>query len=291
MTFEQYVNFVCILIFVVLSVSFVFLISIIGKQQSRILDGGLDDEKLVQTVNAKLNKNKKRCTYGIIDKIISGVICVVLSVACVMAVITGVQGNKPVKGGTALKVVASSSMSARYERNNYLFLNNITDQIQMFDLIVLHELPPENELKLYDIVVYEHINGTLLVHRIVNIEEPNSQHPNERYFLLQGDANAVADVYPVRYSQMKSIYRGEKVENVGSFIFFMQSPAGIMCIMLVVVVFIAMPIVDGMFAKKEIARVKVLIEKNRLPVNALEVYSKKKKKKKTKKAKEVKEND
>ena len=90
---------------------------------------------------------------------------------------------------------------------------------------------------------------------------------------------------------MKSIYRGEKVENVGSFIFFMQSPAGIMCIMLVVVAFIAMPIVDGMFAKKEIARVKVLIEKNRLPVNALDVYSKKKKKKKTKKAKEVKEND
>lgn len=285
MNFQQYITFVCIVIFIVLTASFVFLITVIGKQQFKIMEGGLEDEKLKQTVREKLNKDKKRSTYGVIRKIFSGVICAVLSAVCVLAIFTAEQGNKVVKGAPAFKVVASSSMSARYERNNYLFLNNITNQIQMFDLIVLHELPPEEELKLYDIVVYEHINGALLVHRIVRIEEPNIEHPNERYFLLQGDANAVADVYPVRYSQMKSIYRNERVKNIGSFIFFLQSPAGIMCILLVVVAFIALPIIDGKFMKKEYSRIKLLVEKGELPESALNVYSKLNKKQ-TKKEKD-----
>lgn len=274
MDFQQYITFVCIIIFVILTAIFVFLITIIGKQQTKMLDGGLEDEKLKKTTLEKLNKDKKRSTYGIISKIFSGFVCAILGFVCIFAIITAQQGNKVVKGAPTFKVVASSSMSARYERNTYLFLNNITNQIQMFDLIVLHELPPEDELQLYDVVVYEHISGALLVHRIVRIEEPNIEHPNERYFLLQGDANAVADVYPVRYSQMKSIYRNERIQNIGSFIFFLQSPAGTMCILLVVIAFISLPIIDDKFMKKEYARVKVLVEKGELPESALDIYAK-----------------
>ena len=158
----------------------------------------------------------------------------------------------------------------------YDFLRD--NQLQMFDLIVLHELPPEDEIQLYDIIVYEHINGSLYIHRVVRIEEPNDEHPNERYFLFQGDANSYADVYPVRYSQMRSIYRNERMANVGSFVFFMQSPAGILCVLLIVAVLIIMPIIDNMFVKLELERVRHMVDMKVLNASALEIYSKTKKK-------------
>jgi hypothetical protein len=43
---------------------------------------------------------------------------------------------------------------------------------------------------------------------------------------------------------MKGIYRGERIPMVGSFIVFMQSPAGILCMLLVIFGFIIMPIIE-----------------------------------------------
>ena len=144
----------------------------------------------------------------------------------------------------------------------------------MFDVVVLHELPKEEDLKLYDIVVYEHISGALLIHRIVGIEEPNESHPNERHFLLQGDAVHYPDTFPVRYSQMKSIYRGERIPNVGSFVFFIQSPAGIICIILLVVSLFLMPVADNYLLKKEYARVLFMVEDKKLDSKVLSFYKK-----------------
>ena len=144
----------------------------------------------------------------------------------------------------------------------------------MFDVVVLHELPAEEDLKLYDIVVYEHISGALLIHRIIGIEEPNESHPNERHFLLQGDAVHYPDTFPVRYSQMRSIYKGERIPNVGSFVYFMQSPAGIICLILIMVSFILMPIADRFILKLEFKRVAFMVENGELDKEAINLYSK-----------------
>ncbi len=276
--YDLYVTIVCAFIFILLTVTFALLITLIGKQQIKLVRSGIEDENIKTSVLKKLNKNKKRCTYGVFDVIVSSVICILLTVICAVTVFTGTRGNNVIKGSPALKVVASTSMSVKYERNLYLFNHGLDNQLQMFDLIVLHELPPEDEIQLYDIIVYEHINGSLYIHRVVRIEEPNDEHPNERYFLFQGDANSYADVYPVRYSQMKSIYRNERMANVGSFVFFMQSPAGILCVLLIVAVLIIMPIIDNMFVKLELERVRHMVDMKVLNASALEIYSKTKKK-------------
>ena len=276
--YDLYVTIVCAVIFSLLTVTFALLITLIGKQQIKLVRSGIEDENIKTSVLKKLNKNKKRCTYGVFDVIVSSVICILLTVICAVTVFTGTRGNNVIKGSPALKVVASTSMSVKYERNLYLFNHGLDNQLQMFDLIVLHELPPEDEIQLYDIIVYEHINGSLYIHRVVRIEEPNDEHPNERYFLFQGDANSYADVYPVRYSQMKSIYRNERMANVGSFVFFMQSPAGILCVLLIVAVLIIMPIIDNMFVKLELERVRHMVDMKVLNASALEIYSKTKKK-------------
>lgn len=277
--FDLYIFLICLLIFVVLTVAFAVFITIIGKQRLRLLAAGLEDDKIKSSVEKKLKSNKKRCSFGIIDKIISVVLCVFLAFACIMALTTSVRGNNVVKGMPAFKVVTSTSMSAKYEKNQYLFMYNLNDQIQLFDLVVLHELPAEKDIKLYDVIVYEHIDGTLLIHRVINIEEPNQNHPNERYFLFQGDAVAGSDLYPVKYSQMKSIYKGERVSGVGSFVFFIQSPAGILCIVLIILALIAMPIVDKKFWQVEFERVKDMVNKGELEEKALDVYEKSEKRK------------
>jgi len=141
-------------------------------------------------------------------------------------------GGSYTKDIPSLKVVKSASMSEKYKDNIYLGQNGLDDQIQMFDLIMTYELPDEFDLKLFDIVVYESENG-LVIHRIVNIEEPNTAHPNERYFRLRGDANKYSDSYPVKYSQMRAIYRGDRIPFIGNIILFLQAPAGWLCILLV----------------------------------------------------------
>lgn len=157
-------------------------------------------------------------------------------------------------------------MAYPYEKNDYLFDNRLNDQIQMMDLIVTEPLPNEFDLKLYDIVVYEQ-DGKMIIHRIVGIEEPNENHPNERYFKLQGDAVEIADRYPVRYGQMRAIYRGERVPFVGSFVSFMQSPAGWLCVLLVLFSLIVTPIAEKKVQmEKEMRLQRLIYTDNRVTV-------------------------
>ena len=95
---------------------------------------------------------------------------------------------------------------------------------------------------MYDIVVYE-VENTLIAHSIVGIEEPNDKH-SERYFLLQGDAVANPDRFPVKYEQMKGIYYDQRIPFVGSLIMFLQSPAGYICILLIVFGVFVTPVVE-----------------------------------------------
>ncbi len=273
--FELYLFFLCLIVFIALTALFSIMIFYIGKQKVRLIDSGLEDGKIKEILNKKLNKQSTKA--GKIMKKVEGILSIVLcAFLAVLLVITGIsscRGDNKVKSIPAIKVIASTSMADRYENNKYLFENNLTNQLQMFDVVLLHELPKEEDLKLYDIVVYEHISGALLIHRIVGIEEPNEQHPDERHFLLQGDGVHYPDSFPVRYSQMKSIYRGERVPNIGSFVYFMQSPAGIICLILLVVSLVLMPIVDNYIAKKEFARVKLLVDRGELSKNAYAFYS------------------
>ncbi len=272
--FQLYIFFLCLIVFVSLTSLFSFMICYIGKQRAIIITNGLEDEKIKERLNKKLNKGQTKTSKVLvaIEKVVSLLFCIFF---CVLLIITGVsscRGDNEVKSLPAIKVIASTSMSERYENNKYLFENDITDQLQMFDVVLLYELPKEEDLKLYDIVVYEHISGALLIHRIVNIEEPNENHPDERHFLLQGDAVHYPDTFPVRYSQMRSIYYGDRIPNIGSFVYFMQSPAGIMCLILLVVALILMPVADNYLLKKEYERVKIFVANGEIDQKVLGFY-------------------
>ena len=75
---------------------------------------------------------------------------------------------------------------------------------------------------------------------------------------MQGDAVEAPDRFPVKYEQMRGIYRGEKIPFIGSFVLFMQSPAGWLCMLLVVGAVIATPILEKKIAKSKQDRIELI---------------------------------
>ena len=247
---EIYVFFLCLIVFTVLTVVSIALLATIVKLTVRLIVHGAEDENIRKEFEERATHPKK--AGAIIDFVVSAVFTCALLVVFAFSIVLNVAGNTYFDNIPTAKVVQTGSMSYKHEKNTYLEKNGLHDQFDAFDLIFTYKLPGEMELELYDIVVYE-VDDILLVHRIVGIEEPNAQHPNERHFLLQGDAVESPDRFPVRYSQMRAIYRGERIPFLGSFVNFMQSPAGWLCVLLAVSAMIATPIIEKILerAKQE----------------------------------------
>ena len=240
--FDVYVFILCLIVFVLLTAVLGWGIAHIAKLSLRLIKTGAEDEK-IKTEYEKFRKKSGNKALSIIDRVISvALFVVVLAVFC-FALVSNVNGDNVVGNTPVLQVVQSGSMAYKHEKNTHVYGKaEVDNQLQVFDLIVVHKLPAEEDLQLYDVVVYE-VGDILVIHRIVGIEEPNENH-SERYFLLQGDAVENPDRFPVRYSQMKGIYQNQRIGFVGSLIMFMQSPAGYLCVLLIAVAIFVAPAVD-----------------------------------------------
>lgn len=256
--YEKYTFFLCLIVFVALTALFTALMTYVVRLTVRLIRHGAEDEKILKEYDRNQKKAQRSGVADWIARVFTGIICLALFSVFAFSVVLRVNEDRFASQYGSLKVVKSGSMAYQHEKNGYLVENGIQDRLQMMDLIVAEPLPGEFDLALYDIVVYEQ-DGKMIIHRIVGIEEPNEKHPNERYFKLQGDAVETADRYPVRYSQMRAIYRGERVPFVGSFVSFMQSPAGWLCILLVVFAIIATPLVEKKITVEKEKRLALMI--------------------------------
>ena len=251
-THDTYNLILCLIVLIALTALFSVLITIIIRYALKTINAGLDDEKIKKEYIEEQNKKKNRF-FAVLSNTLPILVCAILACVLCFSLYSRFTQNSKVGAIPTLKAVASGSMETKHKENTYLEVNNLNDQIKTFDLIVLHQLPKEEDLKLYDIVVYE-ANGYFIIHRIVGIEEPNASHPDERWFVLRGDANKYADEFPVTYNQMCSIYRGETIPIIGPFVMFMQSPAGIICFVLVVLVIITLPLIEKKLKKAIVVR-------------------------------------
>ena len=242
--YEIYVFLLCLIVFIMLTSLSVVCLCIITRLSLRLIDSGAEDESILKEYKKNKNKKAKGNFIKFLDYAVSGAVCLLFVVMLAGSLLIRCTENSRCGMLPSYRVVHTGSMAKANVKNTYISKNHLTDQIQMFDLIKTEKLPAEKDLKLYDIVVYE-VDDMLIVHRIVGIEESNSTHPNCRYFLLQGDAVEAPDRFPVLYEQMKAIYKGERTPFIGSFILFMQSPAGWMCTLLIVVTMIGTPILDN----------------------------------------------
>lgn len=258
--YDLYVFVVCLVSLLATLALLGAMFVIIARKEMQAIDFGITDTKLVDEYIERVRRAEALGRKPREGRLFRGVLLLVGLVAILLFSFTlWLRFSDPtVKGSLAVpRVVLSDSMSEKRETNGYLTENNLNDQFDTFDLILTHELPGEFELKLYDVVVYEY-KGNFIIHRIIGIEEPNERHPDHRLFQLRGDAMRYSDEFAVEYSQMRSIYRGERVPFVGSFIFFLQSPIGSVCIALVILGFIVSPIVSAMIRSRQRRRLRII---------------------------------
>lgn len=240
--FEIYSLILCIIVFILLVSVFTFLLYNIVSLWFKHIKSGLNDDEIIKEFEEKNNKKENK-VMKIVNKFCNVFFGVIFFLFVSLTIYISCTENTYFDDVPTYRVVLTSSMEKKNPDNKYLFENNLNNQLSAFDLIATYKLPNEEDLKLYDIIVYE-VDGILVVHRIVGIEEPNESHPNERRFLLQGDAVGSPDRFPVLYSQMKGIYKGTKIPFIGSLVLFMKSFAGWLCIALVCFSLIITPIID-----------------------------------------------
>ncbi len=253
-SYEIYVFALCLIVFVLLVSVFSYMLILLLRLHFKALRAGLEDETIKTEYRAALAENKKAKLCGCIVSLMVGVIFIALFV---FSLYVNIQQDMFFDAVPTLKMVNSDSMSEKHQSNAYLFDNDLNDQFQTFDLIFVYKAPAENELKLYDVVLYE-TDGSYIIHRIVGIEEANEVHPEARYFLLRGDANETSDRFPVYYSQIKGIYKGQRIPFVGSFVSFLQSPAGWLCLLLVAFSTFGMPVLERKLSLEHMARLRLI---------------------------------
>ena len=246
--YDWYIFFLCLVVFTLLTGLFSVMLHYIIKLTLKTIRHGLEDARITKEYQEGKHKG---CFTDILCKVISGVLVAAILAVFAASVFVQLSGKFIGRGFSVPKVVMSASMSFQHEDNTYLKEHGLNDQFDTFDLVFLEQLPDEYALELYDIVVYDY-HGELIIHRIVGIEEPNEKHPDRRHFKLQGDASKYMDEFPVLYEQMRAIYNGKHIKFVGSFFAFMQSPAGYLCILLVLFAVFATPV-----AEKKLLRAKM----------------------------------
>lgn len=253
--YETYTFVLCFIVFSIFTVLFSVVLGYLVSLNLKLIRHGILDAK----IKTEYEKQAKRKHVGIgvfFDRFLSIVLCLAMCSIFLFAVYLKLNEHKAPKDMPSMKVVQSSSMASKHQKNTYLV--GIDNQVQTFDLIKTYPMPEESELELYDVVMYE-IDGEVILHRIVKIEEPNEKHPNDYWYMFQGDAVAYPDADPVTYGQMLGIYRGERTPFIGSFVMFMQSPAGYLCILLILIAMVAAPLMEKSLQKAKDERVEVIL--------------------------------
>ena len=218
--YEIYVFLLCLIVFLLLTALSVACLYIITKLSLRLITCGEEDQKILEEYKKSKTKKGAHKVAKIFDYVLSGVVCFAFVAMLIGSMAIRCTENFKCDKIPNYRVVKTGSMAETNEKNTYLTKNGIDNHLQIFDLIKTEKLPAEEDLKLYDIVVYE-VDGMMIVHRIIEIEEPNENHPDCRHFRLQGDAVEAPDRFPVLYEQMRAIYTGERIPFIGSFIMFM----------------------------------------------------------------------
>lgn len=242
--------------FVVFSVilCLVVLLLTIYKQRIRMINAGVCDEEISVAYKKEYKNRKINKALNKISSVFSVALFSVFMCIFAISLYAQLSGNMfPISGMYNASVVMSGSMSKKHEKNTYLDENNLNNQFQVYDIIIIKELPDEKDLKLYDVVVYE-IEETKVVHRIIGIEEPNEKHPDKRLFLLRGDASEYNDKALVSYDQMKAIYTGNAIPYFGVFILFFQSTLGYIALIVLLAYCIFVPMGEKSIRKAEYAR-------------------------------------
>lgn len=164
-------------------------------------------------------------------------------------------------GDSGLIVISTGSMSKKNDANDYLFENNLNNQFNAYDIIGVSKYENDQAVKQYDVIAYKNIDGTIIVHRVIEIKEVNGQN----VFITRGDANNTSDTnfqYQnyLTFDNIIGYYNGTRIPLLGVFVIFLQSNAGIITILAIAYCLIMFDYYNSKFDEALSSRTTYLID-------------------------------
>ena len=222
------------------------------KNTKKAIALGLKDDEIIKERKAKLTKKNK--TINIIGNVFSGAVATVFAACIVFGIFAKTTNNNFPLGDKTALVIKTGSMSTINKNNTYLVENNLHDQFEAYSIIEVHKLTGEENIKKYDIVVYE-CNGQLIVHRIIDIKQSQNEDFTTKYE-TRGDANPTSDPITITYDNLVGIYssaenniEGKSIPFVGYLVLFFQSPLGLFAFVILLAYVLITPYVDNKLEK------------------------------------------
>lgn len=236
------------------------------KSNINLINSGKEDIDLIDNAIYEENQSKKK--FNKVIKIITktcGYIVLVFIVAIFsISLVSKIKNDSIVFGNSTLMVIASDSMS---KKNNDIVKSDssLNNQFNTYDIIGVSKYSNQDDVKLYDVVAFKNKNNVTIVHRIVqvNIDEQTKQVT----YLTQGDSNLYPDntsgsqyVGYLSYDKIIGKYNGTRIQGLGIFVIFLQSPAGIVTIISLVYCLIMYDYLSNKYKKAIVDRTNLLID-------------------------------
>lgn len=206
-------------------------------------------------------KEKRSNTFS---NFITVLFYVLLGLLFAMGIFLRVNKEQFFIGNHSYIVIESGSMSKKNVANKYLFDEKLMEeydfenQFDTFTMIQLEKVSKPSDLKLYDVVGYKLEDGTIVVHRLVNITV--DEESKTTYFQFRGDANSTSSEYEyhghdgkgkgLTMDDIVGRYTGWHSFGLGLFIDYFRSDIGIICVSSGILVVFLYYFFDDRVAKK-----------------------------------------
>ena len=116
-------------------------------------------------------------------------------------------------------------------------------KIPVGSIVIIYDVEPD-ELQTGDVITYNLGGGTLVTHRVVEVDVDNQS------IITKGDANEVEDGAPVSFSQVVGKMKMH-VPYLGYISIYIQTPLGIVAACGVLIVVILLTFLPEVFKKEE----------------------------------------
>ena len=250
---------VTILCLVTFSIVFTILFKHYYDSSIEQINNGKEDLEIVKNgyEMAKSERAKTHKFFKIISKVVSLLILLFVLFFFGLSLYSRFSGNAMPLGNQTFVVIATGSMSEKNEDNDYLI--NYDNQFNAYDIIGISRYNSQSEVSLYDVVAFKNKDGTIIVHRIISIEETDEGIG----YITRGDSNNLSDTdiqYDgyLSYENIIGYYNGSRVQSLGIFIIFLQSNAGIITIIAIVYCLIMFDYFSNKFDKSLKSRTEYL---------------------------------
>lgn len=223
--------------FLVLLILFYLCVSFFKSRKGEIKSGSLDEE-LIKDYKARHSKKAKR--REVIVEVISSFLTLFF-IGCVgVGIYSKVNKDFFPIGNTTGLVIKTNSMEKANKANTYISSNNLTNQFSAYDLIFVNKIQSEEDIKIYDVVVFKYQN-ILIAHRIIEIVPDVN---GKTRYITRGDANSVSDNILLTFNDIMGVYTNQKIPFVGYVVLFLQSPYSLIVLLVLLAYIFILPLFE-----------------------------------------------